>query len=501
MKKKRTKIRWKLFNPINMQTEIKKYENRFTWKKYILYLLVALTIAILSGTIFQLEKIYIVGVVLAFWLCIPFIVVDTYKRIYERNRFEEASRYIERIIYAFMQNGKIKTTLEDVSINFLPGTKMKNCIDQALKCISYGKSGDAVYKDAFAIIEAEYSNVKIARVHKYMINVEQHGGEYHKMAELLLEDKQNWHNNIYKLQIKKETIFKEICGATVISTLLCALFETYIFKNLPETMNIIKLPIIQIVSAALIIGQMLIIRFAGTKLVTNWLDREKREKDKDIIDNYRYLINFDNKKEKTKSLIFAAPFFIAALPLVFLTYKSTAIICMVIGVLMLFQHRLNYQLAYKSALKELKVAFPEWLMELSLLLQKNNVQVAIIETAETAPAILKDEIIQLQDRMTKYPSKIESYTLFFEIFKLSEIQTAMQTLFSISQTGNGDAGAEIRNLIKSNYMMREEADKILNENILAGMSVIFSLPLLLSCCNLIVNLWMFLVVALPAMAG
>ena len=54
----------------------------------------------------------------------------------------------------------------------------------------------------------------------------------------------------------------------------------------------------------------------------------------------------------------------------------------------------------KNLIADVKSAFPKWLMDLALLIQSENVQVAIQKSREHIPVILKEEVNTLVERLT-----------------------------------------------------------------------------------------------------
>ena len=114
---------------------------------------------------------------------------------------------------------------------------------------------------------------------------------------------------------------------------------------------------------------------------------------------------------------------------------------------MLKQHKIGYRLAKRRCGVEIAKAFPQWLMEISLLLQvSENVNAAVANSVREAPAILTDGLRKMQDQIMQNPESNEPYMNFMKEFGILEIQSAMGMLYSISSGRGGDAAAPLRNI-------------------------------------------------------
>lgn len=138
-----------------------------------------------------------------------------------------------------------------------------------------------------------------------------------------------------------------------------------------------------------------------------------------------------------------------------------------------------------------------------LLLQKNTVQLSIINSYENAPDILQIELSGLVETIQNNPNDIKSYLSFYEVFKneedLSVIQETMKSFYSISINGIENSDVQLSNIMRSIYRQREIADKMKNEEIMLDLENIFKLPILVTLPKLFFDLYMILTVILPAM--
>lgn len=139
----------------------------------------------------------------------------------------------------------------------------------------------------------------------------------------------------------------------------------------------------------------------------------------------------------------------------------------------------------------MRIRFPQWLMEVSLLLQSENVQVAIMRSYEDAPLLLKPELKLLIERLKKQPTELEPYLLFLQDYPLPEVQSSMKMLYSISEGTGGNAGNQIADIIRRNERLLDQAQKMKNEDALAGMYALFLAPQLTGGAKLLADMMMF----------
>lgn len=168
---------------------------------------------------------------------------------------------------------------------------------------------------------------------------------------------------------------------------------------------------------------------------------------------------------------------IAILGLV-LNNKLLLVVGVLISLFCFFSPNISYKLSKKSTIKEIEKAFPQWLMELALLLQGDNVQVAISKTVDSAPVVLRPELDLLVKSFEQNTYSIVPYNNFLADFDLPEIKSAMRMLYSITTTGTGNTDEQITDLIKKQNVLMDRAEKIDNEESLAGFSTLTMVPML-----------------------
>ncbi len=185
---------------------------------------------------------------------------------------------------------------------------------------------------------------------------------------------------------------------------------------------------------------------------------------------------------------------------VYLQEAWVLILGIVITLFFLKQHTIGQNLARKSVARELNKQFPSWLMNIALLLQTDNVQVAIRKSLEDAPDVLQHPLGELVEELEQTPDSIAPYHKFLKEYRNPDIQSAMKILYSLSSGFGGDTNQQISELIDRNNTMLDNAEKLDQEDKIAGMKIFILLPSLFASFKLMIDMGMLLVVFLQNLA-
>ena len=145
-------------------------------------------------------------------------------------------------------------------------------------------------------------------------------------------------------------------------------------------------------------------------------------------------------------------------------------------------------------MKEVKYAFPNWLLDIVLLLQSENVQVALQKSQEHVPGVLRAELNQLTKRLELQPESAEPYHLFLHDFAIPEVHSAMGILYSLSIGNSGNGDKQISELVEKNLALLDDTERELLMSSASGMYVLFLLPVVVASFKLIVDM-VFLMLA------
>lgn len=499
MKKKRKKEKiWWLLNPKHLQQQIDEYGYYFSMGNYVLSLVISLAVVFLCGTLFSLYW-YLTATVVVFWMILmPGMILDGYKNMYEHKRFLEASDYMEQILYSFKMEGKILAALQDTATLFSAG-QMSMAINETIAYIENGVYEKDLYQEAFSKIETQYPGRRIASVHNFLRLIEKNGGDYSNGINLLLEDKALWVENVLLLQEDKKRGRSRVIMALVITMILAAVFHG-VYRSMPDTYSIVNSPVTQIGTTCYLMLNIFIFQKANKELAGSWLDRESVSDEKKVTYYWKVVTEADSHKAWKKSLWCAGFFFGVAIVCWLQGYFYGTIALIVIGIFGGNQHRIAYRISYNWLVKEINLRFPQWLMEMALLLQGNNVQVAITKTVSGAPTVLRGELETMVKKLKAQPEAMEPYMEFLEMFQLSYVQSAMKMLYAISESGSGDSQEQIKIMVRRNEKLLDQAEKVLNERKLAGINAIGYLPQITISFQMMVNMMVFMMVFFAKMS-
>lgn len=390
-----------LLNPRNLEKEVHVYGYSFSWKTHVLVTVCSLLGISAVGIVFRLRPANFAIVLAAVVLALPFFVVSSYRRMYEQKRFADVTTYMEQMLYSFQKHGKAVAALRETREIFDSG-QMGSLIDEAAAYISSGRNTDGgVLREALAMIEEAYACPKIHAVHELVAGSEEYGGDMDDSIQLLLGDIELWKRRGYHLQAEKKTAHTDNVISIIIATVLCAV-ALYVLDGMGrlfpegamEPGYVFGTGIIQISSLLFILAMVFVLAKSQRGLAADWLGTEQPER-KYLMESYRAVREYDEEKGKRKSLLYAAPFLLGAVAAFFLHVTWAGVASLAIGGFMLLQHRTGYRLALKDVNDALYLALPQWLMDMALLLQNNNVQVSLAKSMGDAPQILRQELAGL----------------------------------------------------------------------------------------------------------
>lgn len=432
-----------------LSEELRRYGYVFEMKKSMLMYLAAAGTAVALGCFFSLGAVEIA--VLGIWIgaFLPFFVRNAYKNKYEQQRFSDAGIYMEQFLYSFQKSAKVLATLENMMQLFEEGP-MREAVAKAREYILHTFQGEQVEQQALKIIEDEYPAHQIVTMHRFALQVEKNGGEYTQSILLMLEIRRMWTDRIYQLMNARKKQRFQIFLSIAASLLLCSMISL-----LSGSLGICigEMPLTRVVTLSVLMADFYIFYRADRKLSAEILS-EENEKDKDFLWQYRIL-----RKEKRRDPI----------------------------------HVLQRRIAFRNVSRELEKEFPKWLMQVSLLLQSENVQVAIFRSYGDAPKILKPELKQMMKALEKHPADIAPYLNFLKDFPLPEVRSSMKMLYSLSEGTGGDASFQIADIIRRNQVMLDKAQKMKNEDALAGMYALFLAPQLTGGVKIVIDMLVLLV--------
>ena len=496
MEKQKKKNALYYLNYKNLSAEIEGYHASISVKQTLLWYLVYVGICIAVGFLLKMtiQMIVITGLLGMFF--VPILIVNTYKNAYEQRRFSDISQYMEQFLYSFRASGKISTTLEDVKTLFDESNPIVSCIDEALLVLNSATVKGNATRQALEIIEKEYFCDKLLAIHKFAEKVEETGGEYNQSVDLLLEDRSYWVDRTLLLQNEKKKQKRNVVGSILVTIFMCAVMTLL----MPTEVDITKSMIYQIGAMVMLVIDFIIYTATDKRLATDWLERRDTVSEKVTMERYQYVTTYDEKKERMKSLKYLLIPVLVFLVGYMFNVRYLYLVALALVPIMLFQHKINYALAMRALKKEINLKFSRWLMDIALLLQITNVQNAIFQSIETAPAVLVPELEKFKEQLQRDPISPEPYLNFMGFFKLAEVQASMKMLYSIDQGAGGEASEQIAEIIRRNNKMLDKVEGDANDDSLAVMYMYFLLPQLSAGMMVLVEMVLYIVMYLPVMS-
>lgn len=424
--------------------ELKRYGYVFSVKRGILMYGMVVAFAIVCGKFFRLDHMYLFLLCLWCACLFPFFLRNLYRNRYGQRQFVEINSYMEQFLYSFQKSGKILVTLKDVEKLFANGV-MHTRIQEAIAYIEDTYDEDYVEKRALAMIEREYPIHHVAMIHRFALQVEEKGGEYGEAIRLMLDARRMWADRSYELLKEKKRKRTQILISVLVSLLLCSVF-VYVAERV--SLSITGFAVVKVVTLLTLLLDLWILYIADRKLSMESMDETYDEKE--LLRQYEKVKRSEEKKHA----------------------------------------ELGTRIAKKNVSRALQKMFPQWLLEVSLLLQSENVQVAIMESYDEAPVLMKPALRELIQKLQLRPTDMESYLEFLQEYALPEVQSSMKMLYALSEGTGGNANNQISDIIRRNQLLLDQAQKMKNEDALGGLYALFLAPQLTGGAKMLVDMGM-----------
>lgn len=421
-------------------------------------------------------------------LIFAMVMVPFHKRRQEQakeyqTRFMEVSLYLDTLLYAFVKEEKVELAVRDVS-QTLPQGKMKALVEKTLEYMNMTYEEVEILDEALGMIEKEYSCKRVKDVHQFMIHVEYYGGEIEKPVNLLLADKRRWEKRIQIAISERNKQMVDVVLSVCVSLLVCGAIVYLPVMDIDISREVV----VQLAAFIVIVINDLIIYRCQKYLAVDWIQLQLTDTEEYYIKKMESFKNYDETKEKRLSFMLGA-IGILLCATAFLLGKEWWVVGFLFLSLFFFnQHKIGKGLLRKTLVREIKYAFPNWLLDLVLLLQSENVQVALLKSQQHVPGVLRKALQELNDRLENEPEASEPYHMFLQEFAIPEVHSAMGSLYSLSIGNSGNADKQINELVEKNLEMLNTIETDLLKNSSSGMYVLFLLPVLTASFKLIVDM-------------
>lgn len=474
----------------NLTQELAKYGYEYTPKKALFAYGMIVLVAAIFGLLYKLELPYIAAIGIIGLVFSPMVILQTMKGRYHTTMFSLANNYMEQFLYSFKRNGTVLNALLETATIFDEGI-FHEVLERAIEHIQYTTDSEDPEREALDIVGDFFHCERIDAIHSFVIGAQRRGGDAGGSILLLAKNRAMWAERVMNLQKEFQIVKRNIMIALVATMLICIL-PLYLLGG---DLDISSIPLCQISAVVLIGICMLIYVKADKKLCRSWIEKEVDSTG--MGKKYLQVRDYDEVKEaksSQKMAIIPVILFIGA----FIYFKNIAVLVAGVVVVLFFlnQHKIGHSLAIKKVAREIEKQFPNWLMEVALLLQTDNVQMAIRKSMDSAPEVLVYALEDLIDQLEEDPNAIEPYHRFLKEYRNPDVQSAMKMLYALSSGNAGDVTKQVEELIDRNNAMMDKAEKLEQEDKIAGMKVYILLPSLLASFKLMVDMALLLVVFL-----
>ena len=474
----------------NLTQELARYGYEYTPKKALVSYGMMVLLAAIFGLLYKLQIPYIVVIGIIGVVFSPLVLIQTIKGRYHTTMFSMANNYMEQFLYSFKRNKTVLKALSETATIFDEG-EFHVVLLKAIEHIKYATDSEDPEQEALAMIEEFFHCERIDVIHSFVIGAQRRGGDAGGSIALLSKNRAMWAERIINLQKEFQIVKRNIMIALVATSLICIL-PLYLLGG---DLDISMIPLCQISAVVLIGICMLIYIKADKKLCKSWIEKETDSSGMD--QKYLQVRDYDEAKETKSSqriAVIPTTLFFGA----FVIFKNITILVAGIVVILFFlnQHKFGHNLAKKMVAREIEKQFPKWLMEVALLLQTDNVQMAIRKSMDSAPDVLIHPLNELIYELEEEPNAIEPYHRFLKEYRNPDVQSAMKMLYALSSGNAGDVTKQVEELIDRNNAMMDKAEKLSQEDKIAGMKVYILLPSLIASFKLMLDMALLLVIFL-----
>lgn len=456
---------------------------------YYIYLL--LCVAVGAFWLFLVFKLHWMSMLVIAAFMSGMIIVHRRMRAKEKEcalRLDETVLYIESMLQAFSREGKIDASLSDVVAALKPGV-LKEVLENAYNHIQITFDESDVMENALYIIEESYRCKRVCALHRLLLHAELFGGDSHEAISLMLEDCRRWQLRMKEAIEERKKAFREILLSVIASVVICGCILHLPIMGVDVSGN----PIVQVLSVLLVVIDDLIILWGQKYLCVDWINLDGFDHEYESKQKLRRYRAYDEKKERALSYVLSAVGFIPVCLCFFFKWYWVGAIGMSIELVLINQHTIGHKINGRSIKKEIKSAFPSWLIDLALLMQSENVYNAIQKSRAQAPGILADDLRQLENELTIDPESSRPYHNFLKEFELPQVTSAMGMIYSLSMGNSSGGKSELLELVNGNYKSLDDAEKVRLKDKASGMYLLFLAPVLTASLKLVIDMAVFMI--------
>ena len=394
-------------------------------------------VAALFGFLFELKPVLFLLVVVAYVASVPAIIRNQEVHTYEVRRFHDVNSYMSQMSQSFIYTKDVIKSLEETASCFSSGP-MSEVLTHMLWLIADGK-GDIkqAEREALSYMESHYDCEKLKNLHAFFLNSEEIGGECAKEFKILESMRTAWQGVVESIHTKK---FWEKNISAIVYLFFMGICVVMLNIMRGSDLDIVGLWPTQLVDTFLLLGFLLFYRFMDKRLTQSLLVKPKGMTEEKAEAYFDYLKYYSPKRERGKYMPFSVLSIVISV--IFLYIKPTWItlaLCACLVFVGCHVHVIVHLNTQQMIRGEIQKAFPKWLFDVMLLLQRESVEGALEKSYDTAPPILKRELYRINVMLMEKPHDPEAYMSFLRDFHIQSVNEIMHKLYSLAVGANRDS--------------------------------------------------------------
>lgn len=426
-------------------------------------------------------------------LVMGFLALPLHRKAWKKQknneeRFFEVSLYMDTVLYAFLKEEKIEAAIRDAALT-LPEGAMKEAVKLCHERLLMTSDDRCIMEESLGEMEQKFPCKRMKDIHEFMVHVEYYGGEIEKPVKLLLEDKGRWEKRIQKAMEERKKKLTDILLSVAASLLICGIILYLPVLNVDISSNWI----LQIFTLVVLFVDDMVVLKAQKYLSVDWLNLGLVEDEDYYVKKMQEFKSFDEKKEGRLSWIMGSVGLVISVILFVLGKEWLAVIGLFLSIFLFRQHKVGHALLRRNITKEIKYAFPNWLLDLVLLLQSENVHVALQKSKMHVPGVLREELDDLLNRLEMEPESSAPYHLFLQEFAIPEVHSAMSGLYGLSIGNSNNGDRQISELVDRNLALFDvtESKRLADRG--SGMYLLFLAPVLTASFKMVIDMALLMI--------
>lgn len=415
----------------------------------------------------------------------------------QKRRFYDVCNYLDSMLAAFSRGGKIEEALLATEEVMAEGS-MKEVLRRTITRMAVGGADEKMYEDCFSLIEQEFACEQIRKNHGFMIHAEYFGGETSGPIALLQLDRKNWQQRCQANMEERKRAFRNIVLSVIMAIIICGMI-LYLPTASVDISSHMAVQIVGVITVAL---DCVILLRGQRYLCADWICLGEEKDGADAVQKMEaYQKGQASGKHIARNCLTVLSVVLAVLAVAFrhlwmgFGWIAIALVCY-------NWETFVWNTRKKQITRLLQRAFPRWLLDIVLLLQSENVQMALQRSMEQAPQILRAELRKLLHGIDLEPESYRPYHEFLKDFDIPEIHSSMRGLYAISMGNDDRQGEQLQELVAGNHELLNLAERERQKDANSGMYLLFLAPVLTASGKMIVDMTVFMLTFLSgAMIG